>query len=98
MHPSHRATGQPPSIRDVSRLYPACDEQPEGVHQNVALAAFDTLVRVEAAMPPRSVVFTDWPSMMTTDGQAVRPACRRACWYIESWTQVQTPPFFQTRK
>ena len=49
-------------------------------------------------MPPRSVVFTDWPSMMTTDGQAVRPACRRACWYIERWTQVQTPPFFQTRK
>ena len=34
---------------DVSRLYPACDQQPEGVHQNVALAAFDTLVRVEAA-------------------------------------------------
>ena len=29
---------------------------------------------------------------------AVRPACRRACWYIERWTQVQTPPFFQTRK
>jgi transcriptional regulator of acetoin/glycerol metabolism len=49
-------------------------------------------------MPPRSVVFTDWPSMMTTDGQAVRPACRRACWYIARWTQVQTPPFFQARK
>jgi hypothetical protein len=33
--------GSRPSIRDASRLYPACDEQPEGVHQNVALAAFE---------------------------------------------------------
>jgi hypothetical protein len=32
---------------------------------------------------------------MTTDGQAVRPACRRACWYIERWIEVQTPAFFQ---
>jgi hypothetical protein len=29
--------------------YPACDEQPEGVHQDVTLAAFDAIVRVEAA-------------------------------------------------
>src|SRR5580700_4140297 len=29
--------------------------------------------------PPRSVVLTDWPSMITTDGQASRPAWRRAC-------------------
>ena len=41
--------GSRPSIRDVSWPYPTCDEQPEGVHQNVALAAFDTLVRIEAA-------------------------------------------------
>ena len=25
---------------------------------------------------------------MTTEGQAARPACRRACWYIERWIQV----------
>ena len=29
--------------------------------------------------PPRSVVFTEWPSMITTDGHSERPACARAC-------------------
>jgi hypothetical protein len=29
--------------------------------------------------PPRSVVLTDWPSMITTDAQVARPASRRAC-------------------
>src|SRR5580704_13318873 len=42
-------------------------------------------------MPPRSVVFTDWPSMMTTDGQAVRPACRRACCKVIAATASEAP-------
>ena len=33
------------SVRDVSWLHSACDQQPEGVHQNVALASFHALVR-----------------------------------------------------
>ena len=32
------------------------------------------------------------------EGQAARPACRLACWYIERWIQVQTPAFFQAWK
>ena len=47
------------SVGDVSWLHSACDQQPEGVHQNVALAAFHALVRSNPRMPPRSVVFTD---------------------------------------
>ena len=46
-----QATEQPRSrlsVRDVSWLHSACDQQPEGVHQNVALASFDALVRIES--------------------------------------------------
>src|SRR5260370_31304432 len=44
-----QATEQPRSrlsVRDVSWLHSACDQQPEGVHQNVALASFHALVRI----------------------------------------------------
>jgi hypothetical protein len=46
-----QATEQPRSrlsVRDVSWLHSACDQQPEGVHQNVALASFHALVRIES--------------------------------------------------
>ena len=34
---------------------------------------------------------------MTTEGQAARPVCRRACRYIERWIQVRTPAIFQAQ-
>jgi hypothetical protein len=37
------------SVGDVGWLHSACDQQPEGVHQNVALAAFHAFVRIESA-------------------------------------------------
>jgi hypothetical protein len=37
------------SVGDVGWLHSACDQQPEGVHQNVTLAAFHALVRIESA-------------------------------------------------
>jgi hypothetical protein len=40
----------------LAELHSACDQQPEGVHQNVALAA---LCASNPRMPLRSVVFTD---------------------------------------
>jgi hypothetical protein len=36
------------SVGDVGWLHSACDQQPEGVHPNVALASFHTLVRIES--------------------------------------------------
>jgi hypothetical protein len=47
-----QATEQPRSrlsVGDVGWLHSACDQQPEGVHQNVALAAFHAVVRIESA-------------------------------------------------
>jgi hypothetical protein len=38
------------SVRDVSWLHSAWDQQPEGVHQNVALASFHALVRIESEL------------------------------------------------
>ena len=77
------------SVGDVGWLHSACDQQPEGVHQNAALAAFHALVRIESPECRRVLwsLPTDRP-IMTTEGQAARPACRRACWYIERWIQV----------
>ena len=37
------------SVGDVGWLHSACDLQPEGVHQNVALVSFHALVRIESA-------------------------------------------------
>ena len=38
------------------------------------LRPFTRLCASKPRAPPRSVVLTDWPSMITTDGQAARPA------------------------
>ena len=49
------------------------------IHQQMAFATFYTLVTVKAAMPPFSVVFTDWLSMIPALGVASRPICWRNC-------------------
>jgi hypothetical protein len=43
-------------------------DQPEGVHEDVALPPVDLLGRVIAPDPPVSVVFTDWLSRMPALG------------------------------
>jgi hypothetical protein len=80
--PERRKTGQQarsgPPIRHAGRLDPAGDQQAQRVDQDVALAALHSLVPIEAANAPFSVVFTDCPSMMTTLGPGRRPALVRA--------------------
>src|SRR5260221_2252430 len=50
------------------------------------LRPFTRLCASNPRIPPRSAVFTDWLSMMTTDGQAARAALLTAFSYIERWS------------
>jgi hypothetical protein len=48
--------------------------------------------------PPRSVVFTDWPSMMARVGSGFRSAAKRARGYSARCSSTQTPATRQFRK
>ena len=67
---------QPGSIPvlDVGDVNHYREEQPGGIHYDVALAPRHLFARVIAARPPFSVVFTDWLSMMAALGVASLPS------------------------
>ncbi len=65
------------AILDVGRMHHQNDDQPEGVHNHMTIAATHLLPRVEAAIPPFPAVLTDWLSMMPALGVGLRPAFRR---------------------
>jgi hypothetical protein len=52
-------------------------DQPERVDEEMPLAALDLFVRIKAADPPFSVVFTDWLSMSPAVGWRRLPAAAR---------------------
>jgi len=56
------------TVLDTSGGYDHGQDQPEGIHEDVALTPFDLLARVIAPDPPFSVVFTDWLSRMPALG------------------------------
>jgi hypothetical protein len=51
-------------------------QQAERIDEDVAFAAFDLFMRVKAADPPFSVVFTDWLSMIPALWCIREPAIR----------------------
>jgi len=65
------------AVLDVGRVDQDGRGQPEGVDDQMALAALDLLARVVAAGPPFSVVLTVWLSTMPAVGGPVRPAPSR---------------------
>ncbi len=67
------------AVLDVGGMHDQGDDQPEGVHDQMTLAAFDLLARVVPTRPPFSAVLTDWLSMMPTEGVGFFPAFRRTC-------------------
>ncbi len=73
-------------------------EQPHGVHYDVALASGNLFTRVIASGPPFSVVFTDWLSMMAALGVASRPAASRTRARKAASTRSQVPSSRQFRK
>jgi len=81
MKPGTHAFEDTPSsvpVLDIRRMYHHRQEQPERVHENMALAAFYLLAGIVAAMPPFSVL-TVWLSKTAALGVGWRPTFRRTC-------------------
>ena len=68
------------------------DEEPQRVHQDMALTALHLLAAVISTLgAPLSVVLTDWLSIHTALGVGSRPAATRVC-SRNAWTiRVQVP-------
>ncbi len=68
-------------VLHAGRCHQSVQEQPLGVHQNMALAALDQLARVKARRinlrPPFSALFTLWLSTMQAVGLISRPTFSR---------------------
>ena len=67
------------AILGVGRMHHQGDDQPQRVDDQMPLAARDLLTRIVTAVPPFSVVLTDWLSMMPTLGTGFLPTSRRTC-------------------
>jgi hypothetical protein len=61
------------AVADVGGGHPHPQQQPQGVHQQVAFAPVDLLGAVEAVPTPRSVILTLWLSMIPALGVGSRP-------------------------
>ena len=69
------------AILNIRRMHHGVQQQTFGIHQNMALLAFDFLpgivsIGIDAA-PPFSALFTLWLSMIQAVGLASRPTCSR---------------------
>ena len=91
---------QPGSIPvlDVGGVHHYREEQPGGIHYDVALAPGHLFARVIAARPPFSVVFTYWLSMMAALGVASLPSRSRTMGRSASSTRSQVPSARHLRK
>ena len=86
------------AVLNIRRVDHDADQEPQGVHGQVALAAFYFLPRVIAANPFFSVVFTDWLSMIAALGLASRPASLRTSSRSRSWSFCHVPSLRKQRK
>ena len=68
-----------------------CQEEAEGINEEVAFAALDLFVRINAANPPFSVVFTDWLSMRPALGWRCLPVAARTSPRNRSCISGQVP-------
>jgi hypothetical protein len=74
------------------------EDQPERIHREMTLAAFDLLAGVVAVRPPFWGVFTVWLSMIAAEGVGSRPSCWRTWVRRASCTASRTPPSRHLRK
>ena len=88
----------PIPVLDVGGMNCYGQEQPGGIHYNVALAPRYLLPRIVAPGPPFSVVFTDWLSMMAALGVASLPFISRTWLRSASSTRSQVPSARHFRK
>jgi hypothetical protein len=86
------------AVADIGGRHLDLADQPEGVDQQVALAAVELLGAVVAVAPPRSVVLTLWLSKIAALGVGARP-CRTRSWICSSrWICSHSPCCRQLRK
>ena len=88
----------PVPVLDVGGVNHHGQEQPGGVHYDVALAPGHLFAGVVAARPPFSVVLTDWLSMIAPLGVASRPSLSRTTGRSASKTRSQVPSLRHFRK
>ena len=86
------------SVLDVSRMDHHGQQQPHGIHYDVALSTVDLLASVIATRPPFSVVLTDWLSMMAALGVGSLPADLRTAERRVSLTRSHVPSRLHFRK
>jgi hypothetical protein len=73
-------------------------DQTVGIHQDMALAAFDLLASVIAAPPLLWLVFTDWLSIIAALGVGSRPCFTRTCSRSAVWMRSHVPSVRHVRK
>ena len=88
----------PVTVLNVGCVNHHGQEEPGGIHYDVALASRHPLARVIAPGPPFSVVLTDWLSMMAPLGVASRPSLSRTVGRSASSTRPQVPSVRHFRK
>ena len=88
----------PVAILDVGRVDDDRQEQPEGIDQDVPLAAVDLFARVVTMDPPFSVVLTDWLSNTAAEGWRWRPSAWRRSPRSSSSRRLKVPSFFHCMK
>ena len=88
----------PVPVLDVGGVNHHGQEQPGGVHYDVALALGHLFAGVVAARPPFSVVLTDWLSMIAPLGVASRSSLSRTMGRSASKTRSQVPSLRHFRK
>ena len=88
----------PVPVLDVGGVNHHGQEQPGGVHYDVALAPGHLFAGVVAARPPFSVVLTDWLSMIAPLGVASRSSLSRTMGRSASKTRSQVPSLRHFRK
>src|SRR3990172_8251785 len=68
---------RPVPILNISRVHHYRQQQPQGIHHQMAFASGHFLARVVAPKPPFSVVLTVWLSMIAALGVGSRSASSR---------------------
>jgi hypothetical protein len=85
-------------ILDVGSVDHYRQQQSQGIHHNVPLAARHLLASIVATRSPFSVVFTLWLSMMAAEGVGSLPSISRTLGCKASWMCSQVPSNRHLRK
>ncbi len=89
---------RPIAILDAGSRHHHRQDQPEGIDEDMALAAFDLFAGIVPPDPPFSVVLTDWLSRIPALGWRRLPVATRTSPRSRSCMRGQVPSFRQRQK